>query len=174
MSFTIYDASAPIFVNGLASMRAWLDMALAQGKAEDVLMQARLAPDMRPLPSQYQLASDAAKAAVARLTGVPAPAMPDTETSFADLKGRCQRTIDFVQSVDRAAFDGAEDRPVIQKFPSGAGFTFTGRTYLIGFALPNFQFHVTTAYALLRASGVDLGKRNFLTHLGDPDIRPAA
>ena len=174
MSFTIYEASAPVFINALTSMQAWLGKALEDGKSEAALLEARLAPDMRPFPAQIQMASDSAKGAVARLTGVDAPSMPDTEASFAELKTRCQRTIDFISSVDRSAFDGAEDRPVELKFPNGAGYRFVGRDYLTGFALPNFFFHATTTYALLRANGVNLGKPDFLQHLGPPNIPPTA
>jgi hypothetical protein len=170
MSFTIYDASAPVFTAALASMQTWLDKALAEGKSEADLMAARLAPDMRPFPAQIQMASDSAKGAVARLTGVDVPSMPDTEASFAELKSRCQRTIDFIQGVPRSAFDGAEDREVVLTFPNGFGYRFAGAGYLTGFALPNFYFHVTTAYALLRANGVGVGKPDFLQHLGPPNI----
>jgi hypothetical protein len=96
--------------------------------------------------------------------------MPDTETSFAELKARCQRTIDFIKGVDAAAFDDADGREVVLKFPNGMGYRFTGRDYLNGFALPNFYFHVTTAYALFRANGVGLGKPDFLQHLGPPNV----
>lgn len=92
MAFGMYEASVPLFVNGLTNMRAWLDKA-AQEKDESLLFEARLAADMRPLPAQYQMASDSAKNALARLTGTDAPAMPDTERNFAELKERCDRTI---------------------------------------------------------------------------------
>jgi len=174
MSFTIYDASAPVFTAALSNMKAWLDKALAEGRNEAAIMEARLAPDMLPFAAQFQIASDTAKSAVARLTGVEAPSMSDTETSFAELAARCQRTIDFIQSVDRAAFEGAEAREVVLKFPNGQGYRFNGRDYLVGFALPNFFFHVTTAYALLRAHGVALGKPDFLQHLGPPNLGAAA
>ncbi len=168
MPFTIYDASVPVFARSLTDMAAWLDKALAAGGDEVTLMQARLAPDMRPFPAQIQFASDSAKGAVARLTGQEARAMADTEASFAELRRRCQLTVDYVQSVPAAAFDGAEDREVLMKFPGGMGYRWTGRDYLTGFALPNFFFHVTTAYALLRANGVQLGKPDYLQHLGMP------
>jgi len=168
MSFTIYDASVPVLTAALTNMQAWLDKATSEGKDESVLMEARLAPDMRPFPGQFQMASDTAKFAIARLTGVEAPAMPDTETSFAELKGRCQRTIDFIHGVERSKFDGADTREVQLKFPNGMGYRFTGSEYLTGFVLPNFFFHVTTAYALLRANGVTVGKPDFLQHLGQP------
>lgn len=169
MSFTVYDASAPVFVNALTSMRSWLDNAAAE-RSEADLMEARLAPDMRPLPAQFQMASDTAKNAIGRLSGIDAPSMPDTEASFAELKDRCDRTIAFIESVDRAALDASAEREVVLKFPNGSGYRFTGRSYLTGFALPNFFFHVTTAYAILRAAGVPLGKPDFLQHLGPPNL----
>ncbi len=173
MSFTLYDASAPIFINSLRDMRGWLDRALAE-KPEAELIEARLAPDMRPFPAQIQMASDSAKNAMARLTGTEAPSMPDTETTFAELRERCDKTIAYVESVDAAAFAGAEEREVIMKFPGGTGYRFNGKDYLTGFALPNFFFHVTTTYALLRAAGVSLGKPDFLQHLGPPNRREEA
>ena len=174
MSFSIYEASAPVFTASLTNIQAWLDKAVAEGKDEKALIEARLAPDMRPFPAQIQFASDSAKSAVARLCGIEAPSMPDTETTFAELKARCQKTIDFIKSIDPAAFDGAEDREVVLKFPNGMGYSFAGAAYLTGFALPNFFFHVTTAYALLRANGVGLGKPDFLQHLGPPNVGAAA
>ncbi|MEI9890570.1 MAG: DUF1993 domain-containing protein [Caulobacteraceae bacterium] len=173
MSFSIYDASAPMFVSAFAAVQAWLDKALAEGKSEADLMEARLAPDMYAFPRQIQLASDSAKGAIARLAGIDAPAMPDTEASFAELKARCQKTVDFIESVDRAKLDGAEARPVEIRFPNGMGYQFVGKDYLTGFALPNFYFHVTTTYALLRAAGVNIGKPDFL-RLGPPVKLPEA
>jgi hypothetical protein len=169
MSFTIYDASAPVFVHALTNIQTWLDKALAEGKSETALVEARLAPDMLPFTRQIQISSDTAKNAVARLLGLEAPSMPDTETTFAELKDRCQRTIDYLNSFDRKAFDGAEARAVQLKFPNGMGYNFTGAQFLTGFALPNFFFHVTTTYALLRKEGVSLGKPDFLQHLGMPE-----
>jgi hypothetical protein len=168
MSFTIYDASAPVFINALTVMQDWLDKALSEGKSEAELMEARLAPDMFAFPRQIQVASDTAKAAIARLAGIEAPSMPDTEASFAELKARCQKTIDFIKSVERAKLDSAENRPVTLRFPNGMGYQFPGKDYLTGFALPNFFFHVTTTYALLRAAGVGVGKPDFLAYLGEP------
>jgi hypothetical protein len=169
MTFSIYDASAPVFVQSLRDMRAWLDRAATSG-VESELLAAQLAPDMRPLPAQFQMASDTAKNAVARLAGIEAPSMPDTETSFAELQDRCDATIDFIGTIDPAVLAASEDREVILKFPNGTGYRFTGSAYLTGFALPNFFFHVTTAYAILRASGVPLGKPDFLQHLGQPNL----
>lgn len=161
MSFGLYDASAPVFVRALTNLSALMDKALAQGFDEAKLLEARLAPDMRPFPSQIQLASDSAKGAVARLTGTDNPSMADTETSFAELKARIDATIAFIKSIDASAFDGGEDRDVVLKFPGGEQH-FKGGAYLTGFALPNFFFHVAMAYALLRAAGVEIGKRDYL------------
>ena len=161
MSFGLYDASAPVFVRALTNLSALMDKALAQGFDEAKLLEARLAPDMRPFPSQIQLASDSAKGAVARLTGTDNPSMADTETSFAELKARIDATVAFIKSVDASAFEGGQDRDVVLKFPGGEQH-FKGGAYLTGFALPNFFFHVTTAYALLRAAGVEIGKRDYL------------
>lgn len=161
MSFGLYDASAPVFVRALNTLSALMDKAMTQSFDEKTLMEARLAPDMRPFPSQIQLASDSAKGAVARLTGTDNPSMADTEASFAELKARIDATIAFIQSVDRSAYDGGEDRDVVLKFPGGEQH-FKGGAYLAGFALPNFFFHVTMAYALLRAAGVEIGKRDYL------------
>ena len=168
MSFSIHETSAPVFVRALSAIPAWIDKALAEGKTETEIMEARLAPDMRPFSAQIQMASDTAKFAMARLTGTPGPSMPDTEATLAELKERCAKTIAFIESIDPAAFEGSEERPVELKFPNGMGYRMSGREYLTGFALPNFFFHVTTAYALLRAAGVGLGKPDFLRHLGAP------
>jgi hypothetical protein len=171
MAFSLYDASAPVFVNALTNMRAWLDKAAAE-KDEAALLDARLAPDMRPLTAQFQMASDSAKNAIGRLAGIEAPSMADTEASFAELRERCDRTIAFIQSVDPAAIASSEDREVELRFPNGMGYRWVGRDYLTSFALPNFFFHVTTAYAILRAEGVSLGKSDFLQHLGPPNPAP--
>jgi len=168
MAFGLFEASVPVFVNSLTNMRAWLDKAASE-KSEAELMDARLAPDMRPLPAQYQMASDTAKNALARLTGTDAPSMPDTEKSFAELKDRCDRTIAYLKGFDASSLSGSDDRQIELKFPNGSGYRFVGAQYLAGFALPNFFFHVTTAYAILRNAGVSLGKPDFLQHLGPPN-----
>ena len=168
MAFGLFEASVPVFVNSLTNMRAWLDKAASE-KSEAELIDARLAPDMRPLPAQYQMASDTAKNALARLTGTDAPSMPDTEKSFAELKDRCDRTIAYLKGFDASSLSGSDDRQIELKFPNGSGYRFVGAQYLAGFALPNFFFHVTTAYAILRNAGVSLGKPDFLQHLGPPN-----
>jgi len=169
MALTLYDASAPVFVNTLTSMRAWLDKAALE-KSPEELIGARLADDMRPLSAQYQMASDTAKNAIARLAGIEPPAMPDTEASFAELQDRCDKTVAFIASIDPQVLNASEDREVVLKFPSGMGYRWTGADYLRSFALPNFYFHATTAYAILRAEGVALGKPDYLQHLGPPNL----
>ena len=171
MSFSLYDASVPVFTSMLTDMRAWLDKAAAE-KPEGELLEARLAPDMKPLPAQYQMASDSAKNCIARLAGIEAPAMADTEASFAELRERCDRTIAFIRSVDPAAVNEGADREVTLRFPNGMGFVWAGRDYLTSFALPNFFFHATTAYGILRAAGISMGKPDFLQHLGPPVQMP--
>jgi hypothetical protein len=169
MDFSMWTASVPVFVNTLTDMRAWLDKAAAE-KDEAVLLEARLAPDMRPLPAQYQMASDSAKNALARLTGTEAPSMPDTEERFSELQDRCDKTITYLNSFGAASLMGSEERSVELRFPNGHGYRWAGAAYLTGFALPNFFFHATTAYAILRNAGVSLGKPDFLQHLGPPNI----
>ena len=169
MNVNMWMASVPVFVNTLSDMRAWLDKAAAE-KEEAALLAARLAPDMRPLPAQYQMASDSAKNALARLTGTEAPSMPDTEQSFAELRERCDKTIAFLNGFDAASLVGSEAQIVELRFPNGQGYRWVGAAYLTGFVIPNFFFHATTAYAILRNAGVSLGKPDFLQHLGPPNI----
>ncbi|HUO87641.1 MAG TPA: DUF1993 domain-containing protein [Rhizomicrobium sp.] len=165
MAYTIYDASVPVMIRALTNLSKILDKAVAQAKAEDKplseLLEARLAPDMRPFPFQIQSASDAAKGCAARLAGIEAPSMPDTETTFPELSARLKKTIDFLNTIKPEQLKGAEDREIVLKFPNGE-FKFTGRDFLAGFSLPNFFFHVTTAYALLRHKGIAIGKMDFL------------
>ena len=171
MSISMYDASVPLLVNILTNMRNWLDKADAVA-AQDKLTGARLVEDMRPLTAQYQMASDSAKNGVARLAGIEPPSMPDTEETFAQLQERCDKTIAFIQGVTAAQLDGSETREVILKFPSGNGYRFDGLGYLTKFMLPNFFFHATTAYAILRANGIQIGKPDFLAHMGMPNLLP--
>jgi len=169
MDFNMWTASVPVFANTLTDMRAWLDKAAAERNEAD-LLEARLAPDMRPLAAQYQMASASAKNALARLSGSEAPAMPDTEQSFAELRERCDKTIAYLNGFDAASLAGSDAREVELKFLNGYGYRWPGAAYLTGFALPNFFFHATTAYAILRHAGVSLGKPDFLQHLGPPNI----
>ncbi|HEX4848589.1 MAG TPA: DUF1993 domain-containing protein [Novosphingobium sp.] len=164
MSASLYHTHVPGFIAMLRNMQAWLDKGAAHS-GEAALMEARLAEDMLPLPRQIQIASDAAKGAAARLTGTEPPAMPDTETSLAELKERCAKTIAYLESVDPAAFDAGAAREVVITFPNGAGIKLDGQTFLTGFATPNFYFHATTTYAILRVLGVEIGKQDYLAHL---------
>ena len=165
MTYTIYDASIPVMIRALGRLSKILDKAVAQSKAEDkplsALLEARLAPDMHPFPRQIQIATDAAKGAAARLAGIEPPGMPDTETTFPELQTRLTKTVDFLKSIKPEQLAGAEDREIILKFPNGE-MKFSGRDFVGNFALPNFFFHVTTAYALLRHSGIAIGKMDFL------------
>ena len=141
--------------------KPWLQKALDQGLDEQMLLTTRLAPDMLPLAKQIQIASDTSKGAVARLTDTDNPAMADTETTIAELQARIAATVAFIESIDRSAYDGAEDRDVVLPTPGGP-VDFKGGAYLTGFALPNFFFHVSIAYALLRHSGAQIGKLDYL------------
>ena len=161
MAFTIYDASIPPMIHMFESLSKILDKAEASGKDVNALLEARLAPDMYPLPRQIQIASDAAKGCGARLSGTEAPSMSDTETTFAELKQRIARTVDFLKTIKPEQCEGAEDREVHLKFPNGE-MKFSGRDYVNNFALPNFYFHATTAYDLLRHKGIEIGKMDFL------------
>jgi hypothetical protein len=165
MSYTVYDATIPVMTRALTNLSNILDKAAAQAKTKDMplerLVEARLAPDMYNLAQQVQSASDGAKACAARLAGIDVPPMPDTETTFPELKERIAKTIAFLNSVTPDKLKGAEDREVVLKFPN-AEMKFSGRDFAAGFALPNFFFHVTTAYAILRYKGIAIGKRDFL------------
>lgn len=165
MSFSIYEASVPPMIHFFENLSKILDKAVHQAKERDMppseLLEARLAPDMHPFPRQIQIASDIAKLGAARLAGIDPPSFPDTESSFPQLQERIRKTVDFIRSVPREKFEGAEDRTVTLKFPQGE-MTFPGRVFLNNFVLPNFYFHVTTAYDLLRHKGIEIGKRDFL------------
>lgn len=165
MTLTLFDVTIPLFIQSLGNLEAWMDKASSEGISEAAIIEAGLAPDVLPFPGQIQRASDTAKDPVARLTGIAAPSMPDNERNIAELKARCQRTIDYLRSVDRSDFDGAEDRSISFPYPKLGTLQFDGAAYVAGYALPNFPFHVTTAYALLRANGAALGKADFLRHL---------
>ena len=165
MPISMSSASVPVFVRMLESLGAWLDKAEAHAQARkfdaDVLLGARLAPDMLPFTKQVQIACDSAKFAVARLAGVEAPKFADDEKTLAELKERVRRTVAYVQSVPAAQIDGSEERDITVPRRDGA-MVLKGEAYLKHNALPNFFFHVTTAYALLRHNGVDLGKGDYL------------
>jgi len=165
MQISMYQASAPRFVNTLKNLSAILDKAQAHADAKKieprVLTAARLYPDMFPMSRQVQSACDTAKGAVARLAGVEVPVHEDTEQTFEELKARIAKTITFIETIQPAQVDGSEDREVVLKFRSGE-VKFRGMQYLLGHALPNFYFHVTTAYDILRHNGVEVGKRDYI------------
>jgi hypothetical protein len=165
MSISMYDFSIPVIMRGLNNLSAILDKAAAHAAARKfdsvVLAQARLFPDMHPLVRQVQMACDTAKGAAARLAGIEVPKHEDTETTIAELKARIAKTVDFLQSVTAAQLKDAENRAIEIKFPNGS-WKFTGIAYLNDFVLPNFYFHVSVAYALLRKNGVEIGKGDFL------------
>jgi hypothetical protein len=165
MSISLYDISIPPLTRGLANLTACLDKAAAHAAAKKfdstVLAQSRLFPDMYPLVRQVQIACDTAKGAAARLAGIDPPKHEDTEATFADLKARIAKTLDFIKSVDATRLKDAESRSIELKFPNGS-LKFTGIAYLTSFVLPNFYFHSTVVYALLRKAGVEIGKEDFL------------
>lgn len=165
MSLSLYQASVPVFVRMFGNLSAILAKAEAYAAAKKidptVLLNARLAPDMHPLTRQIQIASDAAKGCAARLAGVDIPSFADTESSFAELQARITKTLEFIKGLTPAQIDSGEEREVVLKFP-GAEMKFQGEDYLLHFVLPNFYFHITTAYAILRHNGLDIGKMDYL------------
>jgi len=165
MSISMYSASVPIFVRMLGNLNGWLDKAEAHAQAKKfdsgVYLVARLAPDMLPFTKQIQIACDAVKFGVARLAGVEAPKFEDDEASIADLRERIRKTLRFIESVPAASIDGSEAKDIVVPRRDGS-MTLKGEAYLKQFVLPNFFFHVTTSYALLRHCGVELGKADFL------------
>jgi hypothetical protein len=165
VSLSFYQASVPVFLRGFDNLSGLLDKAAAHvalsGTAEAALVEARLAPDMYPLARQVQIASDAAKGCVARLAGLDVPSFPDDETTIDELKVRIAKTVEFIKSVDSAAVNAGADR-VIEIKLGGVPTPFTAQAYLLGFAMPNFYFHLTTAYAIMRHNGVPLGKMDYL------------
>jgi hypothetical protein len=165
MSISMYSASVPILVRALDNLQSWFDKAEAFAAAKkfdpQVLLAARLAPDMLPFTKQVQIACDSAKFGVARLSGVEAPKFDDTEVSLADLRQRIAKTLEYIRSVPAQRLEGTEDKDIVVPRRDGS-MTLKGEFYLKHYVLPNVFFHVTTAYALLRHNGVDLGKGDFL------------
>ena len=165
MIISMYQASVPRFVNILTNLSAILDKAQAHVEARKIdptaLTAYRLFPDMLPMTRQVQIACDSAKGAVARLAGVDIPKHEDTEQTFAELKARIAKTIEFVQSIKPAQLDGTEDKDITLTV-GGKDTAFKGMQFLLGRALPNFYFHVTTAYNILLHNGVEIGKRDYL------------
>jgi hypothetical protein len=165
MAISMYDFSIPVLSRGLTNLSAVLDKGAAHAAAKKfdsiVLAQSRLFPDMHPLVRQVQIACDTAKGAAGRLAGIEVPKHEDNEATFADLKARIAKTLDFLKTVSAPQLRDAESRSIEIKFPNGS-WKFTGIDYLTGFVLPNFYFHSTVVYALLRKAGVEVGKADFL------------
>ena len=165
MQFSMYEASIPPMIRMLQNLSSILNKAAAQtkdGKGDlTALLEARLAPDMYPLTRQIQITSDTAKGCAARLSGQEPPSYPDTETTFPELLARVAKTIDYLQSVKPEQVAGSENRKITLKFPNRT-LDFTGCEYLTGFVLPNFYFHLTTAYDILRHKGIQIGKMDYI------------
>ncbi|WP_374349295.1 DUF1993 family protein [Chitinimonas sp.] len=165
MSLSMYQATVPVYVRMLQNLTAILDKSAAHAEAKKfdpaILINARLAPDMFALCRQVQIVTDTAKGSVARLAGIEIPKYEDTETSFDELKARISKTIAFIESVPASQIDGSEGREIVLKV-RGNDMHFAGQPYLLNFALPNFYFHLVTAYDILRHHGVELGKPDYL------------
>jgi hypothetical protein len=158
------------FVPMLGTLSTLLDKGTehmrAKEKAPDSLLEARLAPDMFPLARQVQIACDLVKGAAARLAGQEPPVFEDKEQTVDELKARIRRTLDYVQSVPASAFQGAEQRQIVLPLVDDLVLDMNGEQYVRDWALPNFYFHVVTAYDILRNQGVEIGKRDYLAHAG--------
>jgi hypothetical protein len=165
MTISLYQASIPNFIRGLINLNALLEKGAAYAEAKKfdpaVLVNSRLYPDMLPLAAQVRIATDNAKGCAARLAGQEIPVYEDSETTIPELIARVGKTIDYLNSFNPAQIDGAEENKVNLKIGNFT-LTFTGLSYLMSFAMPNFYFHVTTAYDILRHNGVDIGKQDFL------------
>jgi hypothetical protein len=165
MQINVHTVASVSAIRAMKSLDAILDKAVASAEARgfdpSVLLGCRLAPDMFPLSRQVQIACDFAKGPMARLAGIENPKFEDVETTFPELKARIARTLEFIRNVPEANFAGAEDRDItIQAGPQT--LEFKGLPYLVGFALPNLNFHMSMAYAILRHNGVDVGKRDYI------------
>lgn len=165
MSLSMHALSVPVFTRMLHNLSTILKKGEASAEARKidptVLVNDRLAPDMFPLSRQVQIAADAAKGCVARLGGVELPSYPDTETTFAELQARIDKTVAFMAGVDAAAMEGAEARSFTLKLRDRE-LTLSGEDLLLNMAMPNFYFHITAAYLILRHNGVDVGKPDYL------------
>jgi hypothetical protein len=165
MATSLYDFSIPLFVSSLTNLSNQIDKAIAYAEQKKFdgkqLAESRLIADMLPFKAQVQIASDNAKGAAARLAGIEPPKYEDTETTLPELKARIAKTLDFVRSVKPEQFAGAETREIVLKFPN-LTLKFNGQDYVTKFAIPNFYFHATTAFAILRSNGVEIGKTDFL------------
>lgn len=165
MATALYDLTVPMFIRGLNALSGLLDkgaaFAVEKGIDPATLTGAQLIADMKPLTAQVQFACDTAKGTVTRLGDLEPVAMADTEQTFDELQARIARTIALLEAVPREKIDGREDAAVVLKVPGGE-IPFTGSSHVLTFSLPNFYFHLTMAYALLRQAGVPIGKIDFL------------
>jgi hypothetical protein len=165
MSLSMYQASVPVFIRMLGNVRSLLEKGAAYAEAKKfdaaVLVQSRLAPDMFPLSRQVQIAADMAKGCAARLAGVDIPKYEDTEATIPDLLARIDKTVAFLKTFKPAQIDGTEDKTISLQMRTGPR-EFKGQPYLLFFVMPNFYFHCTTVYALLRHNGLEIGKPDFI------------
>lgn len=165
MTLSMYQASIPTFIRGLNQLSAILTKAAAYAETRkidpSVLINARLAPDMFPLSRQVQITSDGVKGCAGRLAGIEIPSFADTETTFEELQARIKKTITFLQTVTASQIDGTEAKTITLK-AGPRELSFNGQDYLLNFVIPNFYFHITTTYAILRHNGLDIGKMDFL------------
>ncbi|MFC0677635.1 DUF1993 family protein [Lysobacter korlensis] len=166
MTLSMHAASVPVFRQMLGSLAELLRKAQAHATARNIepaaFLQARLYPDMFPLLRQVQIACDFAKGVSARLAGVDVPSFEDTEQSFDELQARIARTLEFIEGLDAGAFDGSDAREIVLRPGTPKERRLGGQAYLLQYGLPQFFFHVTTAYALLRHGGVEIGKKDFM------------
>jgi uncharacterized protein len=165
MSLTMYQASIPVFIRMLENLSSILDKAAAHAETKKIdpaiFINARLAPDMYPLSRQIQIATDMVKGCAARLSGTEIPSYEDNESTFPELQARIAKTVTFLQSVNAEQLNGSEERTVTLKI-HGRDTDLPGVNYLLNFVLPNFYFHITTAYAILRHNGLELTKKDFV------------
>lgn len=166
MTISMYNASVPIFKQLLTALNAILDKAethvINNKMAPDILLQASLFPDMFNLTRQVQIATDFAKGVTARLAGIEVPVYEDNEVNFQELQARISKTLLFISSVTPTQVDGSEEREIVTRPGTPKEKKFTGQNYLLHYGLPQFFFHVTTAYAILRNNGIEIGKRDYM------------
>ena len=164
MSVSMYEASVPVLIKSLTNLIGILQKAAAHAETKkidpSVLINSRLYPDMFAFARQVQIASDNAKGCGARLAGLEPPRYEDTETTFPELIARVQKTIDYLRTLKSEQIDGSEERTITLKFRDNVT-EYRGKEYLLEFLLPNYYFHVTTAYGILRHNGVEIGKKDF-------------
>ena len=166
MAISMYSASIPVFKQLLSALSAILNKAetyvINNEMSPETLLQASLFPDMFNLTRQVQIATDFAKGVTARLAGIDVPVYDDTETNFQELQVRIDKTLLFISSITPTQIDGSEEREIVTRAGTPKEKKFTGQNYLLHYGLPQFFFHITTAYAILRSNGVDVGKRDYM------------